>query len=192
MLTMCLSCIFLSLCFPCLCLMPSLTRLTRWLARGPDPWNRPKIWSKCARTPLSRWFIISRLIAFPNTPCPAHTHTHNTHYKLCFLDKSRFQSEGERERESRSCCNLEPTLSLSSLCRLSPPIARPATWSTLILRWTWLYDPSLCRLSSESFDYSNPRRYLEIHCSWKTRKQFKLLNLRPLHLCAFAVTRSKL
>ena len=70
--------IFLYLCFPCLCLMPSLTRLTRWLARGPDPWNRPKIWSKCARTPLSRWFIISRLIAFPNTPCPAHTHTHTS------------------------------------------------------------------------------------------------------------------
>ena len=116
----------------------------------------------------------------------------HTHIINCVFLINRDLKVRARERESRSCCNLEPTLSLSSLCRLSPPIARPATWSTLILRWTWLYDPSLCRLSSESFDYSNPRRYLEIHLSWKTRKQFKLLNLRPLHLCAFALTRSKL
>ena len=32
--------------------------------------------------------------------------------------------------ESRSCCNLEPTLSLSSLCRLSTIRCRPATCST--------------------------------------------------------------
>ena len=49
---------------------------------------------------------------------------------------------GERERESRSCCNLEPTLSLSSLCQsLSAIAGRPALRALplYILPSSWLF-----------------------------------------------------
>ena len=130
--------------------------LTPW--QGPAIlWNRPKIWSKCAPTPLSRWFIISGLIAFP-----PNTHTHFT-MNCVFLMNRNF--ERLIPGESRSCCNLEPTLSLSSLCRLSTIRCRPALRALpLILPSSWLYTLPSFQLSTRILQ--NPKGVWKGNSIW--------------------------
>ena len=68
-----------------------------------------------------------------------HT-THTLHYELCFLDKSRFQSEGERER-------VGPVVISSPLCLYQVYVASPRL-SRGLLRDLPLY--------CDGLDYTTP------------------------------------
>ena len=138
------------LCSPSASFNPILAEfnlpLTPW--QGPAIlWNRPKIWSKCAPTPLSRWFIISGLIAFP----PQHTHTHCT-MNCVFLMNRNFESGWGRERERVGPVVISSLLCLYQVYVRAPSSAiagRPVLCALplYILTSTWLYClPSISQL----------------------------------------------
>ena len=71
--------------------------------------------------------------------------------------------------ESRSCCNLEPTLSLSSLCRLSTICCRPALRALLlILPSSWLYTPFLSALNTGKLILQNQEGVWKDNWTWKS------------------------
>ena len=82
------------------------------------------------------------------------------------------------ERESRSCCNLEPTLSLSSLCKsLSAIAGRPALRALplYILASSWLFfNTGMVILQNQEFVWKGNSQLKVIRVSFQTCVALKI------------------
>ena len=132
--------------------------LTPW--QGPAIlWNRPKIWSKCAPTPLSRWFIISGLIAFP-----PNTHTHTSLW-IVFSWWIVISSDWYRER-------VGPVVISSLLCLYQVYVDSPLSAAGL----PYVLYPLYCH----PVDYTPFLPFNSQHGSFKIQKVFgKVIRFEP-------------